>query len=70
MTASSNSKRASDGARKGDMGSPDVLRVLIIDDERLSAHNLGIQLKFVGETPYISTSETWLRAVASSGGQE
>lgn len=70
MTASSNSKRASDGARKGDMGSPDVLRVLIIDDERLSAHNLGIQLKFVGETPYFSTSETWLRAVASSGGQE
>lgn len=39
-----------------------VMQVLVVDDERLSSHNLGIQLKFVGEAPLMTTSENWREA--------
>jgi sigma-54 specific flagellar transcriptional regulator A len=35
------------------------LKVLVVDDDRLSSHNLSIQLRFVGETPLIAASDTW-----------
>jgi len=35
------------------------LKVLVLDDDRLSSHNLSIQLRFVGEVPLVSTSENW-----------
>jgi len=37
----------------------DLLKVLVIDDERLSSHNLGIQLRFVGESPLLCSSNQW-----------
>lgn len=35
------------------------LKVLVLDDDRLSSHNLGIQLRFVGETPVVAASDAW-----------
>jgi len=35
------------------------LKVLVLDDDRLSSHNLSIQLRFVGEVPLVTTSENW-----------
>jgi sigma-54 dependent transcriptional regulator, flagellar regulatory protein len=34
-------------------------KVVVLDDDRLSSHNLSIQLKFVGETPVLSNSDNW-----------
>lgn len=48
----------------------DGVQILVVDDERLSAHNLGIQLKFVGETPVFSNSENWQRVLEAAGGHE
>lgn len=45
----------------------DLLKVLVIDDERLSSHNLGIQLKFVGEAPLLCSSEQWSEVAAAQG---
>jgi sigma-54 specific flagellar transcriptional regulator A len=39
------------------------MKVLVLDDDRLSSHNLSIQLRFVGETPLVSTSENWQQAL-------
>src|SRR5690606_700530 len=64
---SSNSKQASGSGMEPAVGG---VRILVVDDERLSAHNLGIQLKFVGESPLFATSENWLRALETNGGQE
>ena len=36
-------------------------KIVVLDDDRLSAHNLGIQLRSVGETPVFSTSHNWQR---------
>ncbi|MES2624300.1 MAG: sigma-54-dependent Fis family transcriptional regulator [Pseudomonadota bacterium] len=41
------------------MESADEQKILVLDDDRLSAHNLGIQIKFVGEIPLASTSDNW-----------
>lgn len=41
----------------------DKMKVLVVDDERLSSHNLSIQLKFVGETPVLASSENWLEVL-------
>lgn len=52
--------------------SPDrseLLKVLVIDDERLSSHNLGIQLKFVGETPLLCSSDQWAEVAAAQGAE-
>lgn len=35
------------------------LKIVVLDDDRLSSHNLSIQLKFVGETPMVATSDNW-----------
>lgn len=35
------------------------LWVLVVDDDRLSSHNLAILLRFVGETPVLATSDSW-----------
>jgi len=53
--------------------SPDqneVMQVIVVDDERLSSHNLGIQLKFVGETPLMTTSENWREFCANLDGSD
>lgn len=34
-------------------------KVVVLDDDRLSSHDLTIQLKFVGETPLLSNSNNW-----------
>src|SRR5688572_30686367 len=34
-------------------------KIVVLDDDRLSSHNLSIQLKFVGETPVLSNSDNW-----------
>src|SRR5688572_4219287 len=39
--------------------SADNQKVVVLDDDRLSSHNLSIQLKFVGETPVLSNSDNW-----------
>jgi sigma-54 specific flagellar transcriptional regulator A len=35
------------------------LKIVVLDDDRLSSHNLSIQLKFVGENPMVATSDNW-----------
>lgn len=46
-------------ASKSGLQRSEALKVLVIDDERLSSHNLGIQLRFVGEAPVLCGSERW-----------
>ncbi|HTR01269.1 MAG TPA: sigma-54 dependent transcriptional regulator [Candidatus Acidoferrum sp.] len=38
---------------------PERLRIVVLDDDRLSSHNLSIQLKFAGENPMVATSDNW-----------
>jgi sigma-54 specific flagellar transcriptional regulator A len=47
----------------------ELLKVLVIDDERLSSHNLGIQLKFVGETPLLCSSDQWAEVATAQGAE-
>jgi sigma-54 specific flagellar transcriptional regulator A len=47
----------------------DKMKVLVVDDERLSSHNLSIQLKFVGETPVVASSENWLEVLELVGAE-
>jgi sigma-54 specific flagellar transcriptional regulator A len=35
------------------------LKIIVLDDDRLSSHNFSIQLKFAGENPMVATSENW-----------
>lgn len=35
------------------------LKIIVLDDDRLSAHNLSIQLKFAGEYPIVGSTENW-----------
>lgn len=35
------------------------LKIVVLDDDRLSSHNLSIQLKFAGETPLVATTDNW-----------
>lgn len=67
---SSNRSNTKHASNSGTESSADGVRVLVVDDERLSAHNLGIQLKFVGESPLFASSENWLRALETNGGQD
>lgn len=57
-------------AKKSSPEHSELLKVLVIDDERLSSHNLGIQLKFVGEAPLLCSSEQWSDAAASHGAEQ
>lgn len=54
-------------AKKTSPDHSEMLKVLVIDDERLSSHNLGIQLKFVGEAPLLCSSEQWNDVASSQG---
>lgn len=56
-------------ASKGGPDRADLLKVLVIDDERLSSHNLGIQLKFVGEYPLLCSSAQWSEVAAAQGAE-
>jgi sigma-54 dependent transcriptional regulator, flagellar regulatory protein len=49
-------------------GVGEKMKVLVVDDERLSSHNLGIQLRFVGEEPQFSDSENCLAILQLAGG--
>jgi sigma-54 specific flagellar transcriptional regulator A len=54
-------------AKKTSPEHSELLKVLVIDDERLSSHNLGIQLKFVGEVPLLCSSEQWSDVASAQG---
>jgi len=47
-------------------GMGEKMKVLVVDDERLSSHNLGIQLRFVGEVPLFASSENAVAALQST----
>jgi sigma-54 specific flagellar transcriptional regulator A len=42
-------------------------KIVVLDDDRLSSHNLSIQLKFVGETPVLSNSDNWQQLFQALG---
>jgi len=42
------------------------LKVLLVDDDRSSSHNLAIQLRFVGEEVVLAGSSNWQQALDSS----
>lgn len=43
------------------------LKIVVLDDDRLSSHNLSIQLKFVGENPMVATSDNWQQMFSMLG---
>jgi sigma-54 specific flagellar transcriptional regulator A len=43
------------------------LWVILVDDDRLSSHDLSILLRFVGETPVLATSESWVENMRMLG---
>ncbi len=61
-----------DQPSKASTTASEPLWVLVVDDDRLSSHNLSILLRFVGETPVLATSDSWpetLRMLTGSSGQ-